>query len=187
MTPSQRCLEGVDRLERRRLGLLLGLLLAGAGSGCGLLGGKSDPAAGSAPSPLSGLFSSGPPELTAMLEASAKVNPDSRQRPSPLLLRLYELKAAAAFNNADFVSLYQRDQAELGGDLLAREEYLLSPGEKRPIKRQLTAQTRFLGVFAAYRDLERARWRLLVPVETKGKLQITIRADELALTLVPAA
>lgn len=187
VTSSRRCVEvlaGPDHgaagdrfvasgLARRRW--LFGMFAVALLPGC---------SAPSAPAVVGNLFG-GPPELDATVEASARVNPDSRGRPSPLLLRIYELKASASFGNADFVSLYQRDQAELGADLLAREELLLLPGERRPFKRVLNAQTRFLGVFAAYRDLERAHWRVLLPIEARRKIPLTIRADELALTLVP--
>ena len=65
----------------------------------------------------------------------------------------------ATFNAADFMSLYQRDQAELGADLLAKEEFVLNPGETKTFAKTLAADTRFLGVVAAYRDLEHAKWR----------------------------
>jgi type VI secretion system protein VasD len=123
-----------------------------------------------------------PTQVTGSIAASPRVNPSVSKRPSPLLVRVYELKAATAFNAADFVSLYQRDQAELGADLLAREEMTLAPGETKPLSRTLAPETRFVGVFAAYRDLEHARWRAVVPIAPGQKQQITIQADELAVT-----
>ena len=56
-----------------------------------------------------------PASVTGTVEASAQVNPSASKRPSPLLIRIYELKSVATFNAADFMSLYQRDQAEIGG------------------------------------------------------------------------
>jgi len=123
-----------------------------------------------------------PTPVTGSIAASARVNPSVSKRPSPLLVRVYELKAVTAFNAADFVSLYQRDQAELGADLVAREEMTLAPGETKPLSKTLAPETRFVGVFAAYRDLEHARWRAVVPITPGQKQQITIQADELAVT-----
>jgi type VI secretion system protein VasD len=122
-----------------------------------------------------------PTRVTGSIGASPAVNPSVSNRPSPLLVRLYELKGPNAFNSADFVSLYQRDQAELGPDLVGREELMLSPGESRPLVRTLAPETRFVGVFAAYRDLEHARWRVVVPVEPGKKQQIVIQAEELSV------
>ena len=55
-----------------------------------------------------------PAQVSGTIEASTSVNPSLSKRPSPVQVRVYELKTPTAFNNADFVSLYQRDQAELG-------------------------------------------------------------------------
>ncbi|HEY5307209.1 MAG TPA: type VI secretion system lipoprotein TssJ, partial [Casimicrobiaceae bacterium] len=91
---------------------------------------------------------------------------------SPLSLRLFELKSEAAFQTADFFALYDRDQATLGGDMLARDEVIIRPGETQTITRKANADTRLLGVIAAFRDLEHSVWRTSVavppPVEAKG-------------------
>jgi type VI secretion system protein VasD len=123
-----------------------------------------------------------PAQVSGTIEASTSVNPSVSRRPSPVTVRVYELKTATAFNSADFVSLYQRDQAELGADLLGREEFSLAPGESRPYNKTLSPDTRFIGVFAAYRDLERARWRAVLPVQPGKKHRIVIRAEELSVS-----
>lgn len=126
----------------------------------------------------------GPPKpasVTGTIQASAQVNPSASKRPSPLLIRIYELKSAAAFNAADFMSLYQRDQAELAADLLAKEEFVLSPGETKTFAKTLAPDTRFLGVVAAYRDLEHAKWRSVVAIQPSQPQKVTVKAGELAV------
>jgi type VI secretion system protein VasD len=122
-----------------------------------------------------------PTALTGTIQVSENANPTASQRPSPLLLRVYELKSAAAFNSADFMALYQRDQAELAADLEGREEYMLSPGESKQFKKTLAPETRFLGVLAAYRDLEHATWRAVVAVQPSQNQQVLIQAGERAV------
>ena len=122
-----------------------------------------------------------PTQVVGTLQASPAINPSVSKRPSPLLVRVYELKSATVFSSIDFVSLYQRDQAELGADLLGRDEFMLAPGETRAFTKTLAPETRFLGVLAAYRDLERARWRSVVPVQPGRKQEIVIHADELSV------
>jgi type VI secretion system protein VasD len=122
-----------------------------------------------------------PAQVVGTLQASATINPSVSKRPSPLLVRVYELKSATAFNSIDFVSLYQRDQAELGADLLGRDEYMLAPGETRAFTKTLAPDTRFIGVLGAFRDLEHARWRSVLPVQPGRKQEIVIRADELSV------
>lgn len=127
-----------------------------------------------------------PTEIDGTIKAAATLNPSISKRPSPLLVRVYELKTASAFNNADFVSLYQRDQTELGADLVAREEFVINPSESKPIRRLAAPETRFIGVIGAYRDLEHAKWRAIVALQPGQKQTLTISADELAITAVVA-
>lgn len=124
-----------------------------------------------------------PTKVTGKVEASASINPSASQRPSPLMLRVYELKSPTAFNSADFMSLYQRDQAELAADLVAREEMTLAPGDSKPWAKMLSPDTKFIGVVAAYRDLEHARWRAIAPVEPGKAQKVLIHADALAVTV----
>jgi type VI secretion system protein VasD len=122
-----------------------------------------------------------PAQVDGTIEASAQVNPSTSRRPSPVMVRVYELKTAAAFNSADFMSLYQRDKTELGADMLGKDEFLLAPGESKPYAKTLSPDTRFLGVLAAYRDVEHARWRSVVAVQPGQKNNVVIRVNELAI------
>ena len=97
--------------------------------------------------------------VTLTVAASVDVNPDSRNRASPILVRVYALKSTGPFDNADFFSLFEKDQATLGAELVQREELLLKPGDSRLLKMTLAADVKAIAVMGAYRDLERARWR----------------------------
>ena len=122
-----------------------------------------------------------PTLVSGTIQATAQINPSPTKRPSPLLVRIYELKSAAAFNAADFMSLYQRDQAELAADMVAKEEYVVAPGETKAFTKTLGPDTRFLGIVAAYRDLEHAKWRSVVPIQPGQKQQVTVKVDALAV------
>uniref|UniRef100_UPI0026327037 type VI secretion system lipoprotein TssJ n=1 Tax=Pseudomonas sp. TaxID=306 RepID=UPI0026327037 len=56
-------------------------------------------------------------KLDLTLNGSAELNPDLNGRPSPIVLRLIELKHPVAFESADFFSLYQRPKEALAPDL----------------------------------------------------------------------
>lgn len=129
-----------------------------------------------------------PTQLTGgSIEGSAQLNPSVNKRPSPLVLRVYELKNAAAFNSADFVALYERDKAELAADIVSREEIVLQPGESRPVAaKTLAPEVRFIGVMGAFRDLERAQWRSVVAVLPGQKQRVTVRADGLMVSVTVA-
>ncbi|MBK7648455.1 MAG: type VI secretion system lipoprotein TssJ [Betaproteobacteria bacterium] len=118
-----------------------------------------------------------PTVLQITFQATATVNPDSRGRPSPVVVRLFELKSLAAFEAADFFSLYERDKETLGSELLAREEIQLHPSEQLRVDRQTQSETRYVAVIAAFRGLERAVWRGSVAVSEHKTTPLMIRTD----------
>ena len=103
--------------------------------------------------------------VSLTLVGGADMNPDARGRASPLAVRVYALKTSAPFDAADFFALFEKDQATLGAELVHREEALLRPGASHPLKFTLPGDARALAFLAAYRDLERARWREVRPVQ----------------------
>ncbi len=126
---------------------------------------------------------SSPPLLRGAINVDPNVNPDRAGRPSPIVVRVYELKSVAAFNGADFFALFDNEQATLSGELVGREEFQLQPAEKRQYQRQLQPETKFIGVVGAFRDLEQSRWRQAVPVPSKSKPMITIGLQARAVTI----
>ncbi len=97
--------------------------------------------------------------LEMTIEAKGALNPDGKGRAAPVMVRIYELGTEALFVSADYFLLEKSDKAALGQDLLARDEFILRPGEKRVMTRKLHAESRALGILVGYRDLGKARWR----------------------------
>ncbi|WP_137806628.1 type VI secretion system lipoprotein TssJ [Pseudomonas sp. G(2018)] len=112
---------------------------------------------------------SGMTKLNLKLTASDQLNPDLHGRPSPIVVRLLELKHPVAFENADFFSLYERAATSLMPDLVTSEELQLRPGETVELKLSVQGESRFVGILAAYRDLPESRWRFTVPL-TSGDI-----------------
>jgi type VI secretion system protein VasD len=129
----------------------------------------------------------GPKQTTAamQLHAAASLNPDDSGRPSPLRIRLYELKSTGAFNGQDFFSLYERDKDILGPDLVAREEIQVEPGMEKSFTRALSPDTKFLAVLAPYRNIERAKWRASMEVRAGKTTPIALDLDSLSVNLGP--
>lgn len=116
-------------------------------------------------------------KLDLTLAGDQRLNPDLHDRPSPVVLRLLELKHPAAFENADFFTLYQRPKESLQPDLVSSEELELRPGETRSLKLSVQPGSRYLGVLAAYRDLPESSWRLVVPLEERRHNRIELDLD----------
>lgn len=161
-----RHIDAVDAARRGMAAALLSIAAAAALTGC-----KSPPK----PPP--------PVEVVWQVAAAPDINPSVSNRPSPLRLRVYELRTATNFNDADFMALYNADEKTLGGDLVKREEFVLAPGQSMTNKKVLDADTQFVAVMAGYRDVEHSTWRALAPVRPGKTLHVDVRAAALAVSI----
>lgn len=132
-----------------------------------------------------------PVRTRTWLTVAADANPDVKGRPSPIVVRVFQLKTEAEFNGADFFALYEREKETLGAAYLVREEYVLQPGEQRELLVPLARETRFVGAIAAFRDIRSARWRALsvAPRRTAGdvfsrdRMTLTVERASIKLTV----
>lgn len=137
-----------------------------------------------------------PARLNIAISADADLNTDIKGRGAPVLLRIYELRSDVAFQDAAFFALQNTDKTVLGADLLAVDQFILRPGETRQIVRKSNPETTAIGIFAGYRDLPNATWRLVhrMPVAAeqgwyrvvmpanKTRLKIDLHANALQVT-----
>ena len=54
-----------------------------------------------------------PVNVKLTLVASPDVNPDGQNRPSPIVVRIYQLKDDTGFKDADYFALYDKEAATL--------------------------------------------------------------------------
>ena len=118
------------------------------------------------------------------LSASADVNPDSSGKPSPVVVRVYQLKGDTAFAGADFFALFDDEMKVLGQDLINREEYVLTPAEHRTVELVVPKTVRFVGVIAAFRDIRNSQWRVVVPAPFKQD-DVTLSVERARVQLAP--
>ena len=57
------------------------------------------------------------------LSASKDVNPDINGRPSPVVVRIFQLHGDGEFQSAEFFSLYTHEKESLGASLIAFQEF----------------------------------------------------------------
>ena len=167
-----------EQAQQRRsaCGLLVAVAAGSLLAGCGLFSKAPPPPPPPPPAPPP----PPPPKpgtLSFNVVASGSINPDIRRRPSPVVIRIYELKNSAVFESADFVSLYDKDAAVLGADIVSRDEFVLKPSEIKTVNKALASDTKFVAVFAAFRDLERAKWRAVAAVLPNKNNLVTIALD----------
>lgn len=119
------------------------------------------------------------------INATADVNPDQHDRPSPIILHVLELNSEEQFNRLDYMSLTQSSGAALGPDLLGKTRLVLSPGDNRQMPLELNPQTTFIGLVAGYRDIDNAAWRKSIAItqgDTKG-IHITLEHQSIVTTV----
>jgi type VI secretion system protein VasD len=117
-------------------------------------------------------------KLNLRLTGGEQLNLDLNGRPSPIVVRLVELKHPVAFENADFFSLYERAKESLSPDLVVSEELELRPGETLDLKLSIADGSRFVGVLAAYRDLEQTQWRYVLQITPVEQNNVDLTLDQ---------
>lgn len=124
-----------------------------------------------------GCFTKKDPAPTLMLAkilTSSHLNPNADGEPSPIIVRLYELRSIGKFQNSDFFSLFDDETNTLANDLVVREEFRFNPEEAKTLNRELNPATRYIGISAAFRDLEEAKWRAVLEITEHQQNTYTI-------------
>jgi type VI secretion system protein VasD len=149
--------------------------------------GRTPPPVAPPPAPQPSLTIAAPADAktkaSMVISTSADANPDANGRPSPVVIRVYQLRTDDAFTSADFSALYDDEQKVLGPSLITRNEYLLAPMERQTIDINVSGETRFVAAIAAFRDIRNAQWRSIIP-PPPGGLTVTV---ERARVVVAAA
>jgi type VI secretion system protein VasD len=128
---------------------------------------------------------SGPPkpaQIRLTLQAAKDVNPDANNQPSPVVVRVFQLKVSDAFNSAEFFALYDDDQKLLAQDLIKREEFLVRPGDNVTVPIEVAGEAKFIGVTAAFRDYRQSQWRVVVASPLKKNALILVGRNRVDLS-----
>jgi type VI secretion system protein VasD len=100
------------------------------------------------------------------LSASNDVNPDPLGRAAPVIVKIYELSARTTFDYIDFDAAYSNAAVVLSDQLLSSREQVVLPRQSTSLRIELHENTEFIGIVAAYRDIDRAKWKLVYPVNS---------------------
>lgn len=128
-----------------------------------------------------------PPPTIVTLEfaASADINPDPSGRPSSVNVRYYQLGATGAFEKADYFQLHDKEAALLGKDLLDQQDELLAPSAAKSVTIEGKPGVKSIGVTASFRDIDRATWRVDLPVEPNKTTKFKVELSKLKLSIEP--
>lgn len=119
----------------------------------------------------------GPEAVAGRILVMPGLNPNAEGRPSPVTLRLYQLRDREAFMEASLQELIMQDTETLGAALLSRDSFELCPveqsaaeipdgdmacqGEARAVTLMLAPEVRYLAAMAEFYDVRdpTAQWR----------------------------
>lgn len=124
-----------------------------------------------------------PVELTIV--GGTQLNPNAQGRASPVVVRVFELTSASAFDAADFAAIFDHPSDALSRQIVKQEEMILRPGDIQKHDRELSSQVALLGIAAAFRDIDHAIWHVTVSVEPGRRNILLVDLDHDAIRLVP--
>ena len=123
------------------------------------------------------------PLTEVRINATDRINPDARDRASPVVVRLYELVVRDTFQNADFYELYDNPEKVLGDKLVSVREIVLKPEQQWEKSLDLDGRTRYLGMLGAFRQIEKADWRVLERIDPDDGRPVDVVVDGIELKL----
>ena len=166
---------------RRLLQLIVIVVAATALDGCALLKKKAVPP----PSPPGTVVAPVPGKrvMELALQAATELNPDRSRVFKPVLVRVYQLRADAAFRNAQYDALDDDDRKVLGDAFVARHEFTLAPGGTQEVDIPLADDAGYIGVLASFHDVvsSGSQWRAIVPVP-KTRLLVTLAGSRVSVS-----
>lgn len=124
-----------------------------------------------------------PSQLALSAVADEDLNPDSTGRASPLVIRIYALRALAEFEKADFFALYDKDEQLLAAELVKRDEIIIQPGKTITLDREFPPDVKFIAVIGAFRDVARAEWRASTAISPGANGVLIVKAGANSITL----
>lgn len=125
--------------------------------------------------------------LESKISASARLNPDINNRASPILLGIYELKSSIPFKSLDYYQISSTSHKKLASSLIDFNELEIRPSENKYYKQVLNPNTHYLGLIAAYRNIENAQWKKIIEIPRgtyKLKLKIYLNSQQLSYQIL---
>lgn len=121
--------------------------------------------------------------IDVMLNADPGINPNDSGNPSPIVVRVYELKGLQAFNNASYFDFVDSDTKTLGADLISTREYELAPGKTQKYDAKISSEAAYIGVVAGFRDIQSAHWRDSIELKKGKKNKFSISLTSLSVKI----
>ncbi len=106
-------------------------------------------------------------QTSVRIRSANYLNPNIYGHSSPVVLTIYQLKTKYAFQQADYSALTSNSGKILGGDLIDKNTIEVRPNTSIKVNQPLSPNTQYLGIVAAYRNINNATWHKVVKIKKK--------------------
>lgn len=125
--------------------------------------------------------------VSLAISAGAELNPSSRSKANPVIIRVYQLNALEPFKSTENLALYQKDSTLLAESLVDKKILkALLPNETRTVALDLNPQTKYLAVFAEFSDYAEAKaisWVDVTKLDLDDLEQFNLSVSALSVNL----
>ena len=122
----------------------------------------------------------GPSPTTVNISALGTANMNGG---APAKVKVYYLTSASKFRTGDFFALFNEGEATLGTDLVGTDDLQLAPGRTVNTTRSFATAPTAVGVVAAFRDINSARFsavRSIAPNQ-ENDLKILVSGNSVSI------
>jgi type VI secretion system protein VasD len=131
------------------------------------------------------VFTSNVNALNVDLSAGESLNADDTGRPTPVVVRIYQLRDRKAFDGASRADIVKNDRTLLAHDLQSELSAVLNPGASASLSQRMLPGTKYVAIVALYRkpDADEA-WRRVIATKqlhADTVLNVTLDEDQLRL------
>lgn len=98
-------------------------------------------------------------KITIDIKADEKINPNQQGNPSPVVIKIYSIQSAAAFNQASFFELYNLssdNSIEKNNNIYTT---VMLPNSTKKITLTIQLPFKSIGAIAAFQNLNLTTWR----------------------------
>lgn len=132
---------------------------------------------------LAGCAGSKPLQMDTTIQSVHFLNPNIYNQASPVVITVFQLKAPAVFQQANFFALYNNPTGTLGADLFDKRDIEIRPEQKQKLNIMLSPMTNYIGVLAAFRDPDKSQWRQVVQVTPGRNVSLKINVATQSITV----
>ena len=118
------------------------------------------------------------------IQSANYLNPDINGNAAPLVLSIYQLKNPGNFSQLDFNQITNNAGDVLNNILVDMESIVIPPNYHHVINQRISTSAHYIGITAAYRNIDSASWRKVIRIPDNAKkvtLEIHLESQNLII------